>query len=582
MSAFYHDSACAIAVDGRVVAAAQEERFSRVRYDAGAPLHAFRYCLTEAGVSPGDVDLVAYYEDPREKLGRQLWMEFSRPPEPGPAPWLDATMPERILRARLGFEAPFETVGHHESHAASAFFWSGFEDAALFTADAVGEWDTTSYGKGGAGGIELFHSVRFPHSLGLFYSTITGYLGFSVNSDEYKVMGLASYGRPRLVDRLRETVAGGTGGDFRLDPRFFRFRPGAPMFTEALGDLVGFGPRAPGGPLGEREQDLARSAQVLLEELLLTELNFLAERSASENLCYSGGVALNCVANRRLRLESPFRHWFVPPAPGDAGGAVGAALLAAQRHGIDPRGPRVSDARLGPQPGGEALRATLERADVAYEDFAGRTPDLLQSVAAHLGQRRVVGWCRGRMEFGPRALGARSILADPREESMRTRVNRLVKKREEFRPFAPVVVAEHADDFFAPSELSPFMLETVPVRRPGAPLGAVTHVDGSARVQTVDAEVMPDLHALLLAFEAHSGVPILLNTSFNLRGEPIVCDDLDALLCFVRAEIDVLVVGDLVVEQRAVPSWWREKALTAADVYGWAPEQVFAAYSFFS
>jgi carbamoyltransferase len=555
ISAFYHDSACAVAVDGRIVAAAQEERFTRVRYDPDIPMYAFRSCLRQAGITPSGIDCVAYYENPTKKLSRQLWMHLPTAGEAPALPSLDATFPERQIRERLGYDGPIETVDHHEAHAATAFYCSGYPEAALFTADAVGEWTTTSYGIGGEDGVRIVEEVPFPHSLGLLYSTITSYLGFSVNSDEYKVMGLAAYGRPRHRAALEHLVSSGVDGQFSLDMRYFSLRAAGRMFTRALVDLLDVPPRPPGAEITRGHEDLASSVQSLLEDLLLDKLNYLHERCGSDNLCYAGGVALNCVANTRLRRRGKFRSWFVPPSPGDSGSAIGAALLAQHRMTGTRRIARMTDARLGPSTLLVPLAEVLRHAGVDYEDYTGREPELLDRVARLLAGGAVVGWYQGRMEFGPRALGSRSILADPRPAGLRDRINELVKKREEFRPFAPAVPVEHAATFFDLDVPSPFMLEAVAVR-PGAGLAAVTHVDGSARVQTVDRGDDGRFHALLTRFGELTGVPVLLNTSFNERGEPIVCGEMDALACFVRAGMDVLVVGDLVLHRTAVPVAW--------------------------
>ncbi|MFY1632226.1 carbamoyltransferase [Solwaraspora sp. WMMB335] len=578
VSAFYHDSACAVVVDGRLVAAAQEERFTRRRHDRDVPLYAYRSCLAEVGLSPADVDVLAYYENPRRKLGRQLWLALSGDADPRRMPRLDATQPERELRERLGFDGPFRTVEHHEAHAANAFYLSGFEEAALFTADAVGEWTTTSYGAGDGDGVRITTQVQFPHSLGLLYSTITAFLGFSVNSDEYKVMGLAAYGRPRYHDRLAALVETGPDGQLRLDPTLVRPRLGGPLYPDALVAHLGVAPRPPGGEIDDTHRDLASSVQLLLEDLLGQALGHLHRTHPSDNLCYAGGVALNCVANSRLRRRGPFRHWFVPPAPGDAGSAAGAALLAHHRATGGRVVARLADARLGPCPGRGALTAVLAEAAVPYEDYLGRETELIDRVTDLLVGGAVVGWHQGRMEFGPRALGGRSILADPRDPDMRDRINRRVKKREEFRPFAPAVVAERASDLFDLDVDSPFMLETAAVR-PGVTLPAVSHVDGSARVQTVARDVAPRFHALLTSFGRRTGVPVLLNTSFNVAGEPLVNDSLDALSCFVRAGLDALVVDDVLILREAVPPTWRDHLSRAADRY--APRVHNDSYSFF-
>jgi carbamoyltransferase len=557
VSALFHDAACAIVVDGRLVAAAQEERFTRRRFDESMPVYAFAHCLRQAGVSIRDVDYVAYYEEPQKKLERQLRMGLPQlPPVSRRSLFrLDATRPFREIRNRLGFDGKILTLGHHEAHAASAFYCSGFEEAALLTIDGVGEWATTTYGKGDAHGVHVLEEVRFPHSLGLLYATLTAYLGFEVNSDEYKVMGLAPYGQPTYIGKLMNLVEDLPKGQFRLDTKYFDFAGSDKMFTPALIDLLGVPPRGPDDEISSAHQNLASSLQLFLEQIVLSKLNHLSDLTQSDCACYAGGVALNCVANARLMREGPFRNWFIQPAAGDAGSAVGAALWAHHRLTGGFNRQRLTDVRLGPEFSDHYLRQMLRQGDVPYADYAGRTSDLLSATASQLAQGKVVGWFQGRMEFGPRALGSRSILADPGDGRMRDHINSLVKKREAFRPFAPAVVAERCSEFFELDRKSPFMLETAQVRK-NVSLPAVTHVDGSARVQTVDRAVDPRFHALLTEFGRLTGYPVLLNTSFNMRGEPIVCDPSDALGCFVRASLDVLVAGDLMVDRQAIPSDW--------------------------
>jgi carbamoyltransferase len=566
ISALYHDAACAVLVDGRLVAAAQEERFSRRRFDPGMPTRALRRCLEHAGVGIADVDQLAYYEQPTAKLARQLWAGLPELPPTAPAALgrLDADRPYREIRELLGYPGPVTTVSHHEAHAASAFYASGFDTAALFTADAVGEWATTSYGQADGSGLRLLQQVDFPDSLGLLYSAITSYLGFAVNSDEYKVMGLAPYGRPRHLDTLRNLVTDGEDGTFRLDLRYFDFGPTADrMYTPALVELLGRPARTAEAPVEPFHEDLAASVQELLEQLLLAKVRYLHQLTGLDRLCYAGGVALNCRANSVLAERGPFREIFIQPAAGDAGSAYGAAALAYHRATGRHRPARLADVRLGPTPDIAPVRGLLDRAGVRYTDTGGDLTALAGLVADRLASGAVIGWYQGRMEFGPRALGSRSILADPRDGSMRDHINAMVKKRESFRPFAPAVVAERAAEFFELADDSPFMLRTFAVRT-GAELPAVTHVDGSARVQTVDREIDPRLHALLTRFGELTGYPVLLNTSFNMRGEPIVCDPADALTCFVRAQLDLLVLEDIVIERAAVPAEWAESLGRAA------------------
>jgi len=557
LSALYHDSACALMIDGELVAAAQEERFTRRRFDPAMPVRAVRACLRDHGLGIQDVDHVAYYEDPVRKLGRQLWMGLPKMPAAGPESLfhLDAHRPLRQIEQLLGYTGEVTCVSHHEAHAASAFYQSGFTEAALCTADAVGEWTTTSYGTAGPDGVNLFEEVDFPHSLGILYSAITSFLGFAVNSDEYKVMGLAPYGTPRYLSSLRELITDLPGGQYRLNEAYFNLGGTPPMFTPALGELLAAQPREPESKIGDFHCDLAASVQELLEEVLLAKLAYLHERTGSDQLCFAGGVALNCVANRRIREDGPFSRIFVQPAAGDAGGAIGAAAMVGHRLTGRYRREPLRHVALGPEPELDAVRGWLDAAGVTYLDFTGRSDELADRAAEWLDDGAVLGWFQGRMEFGPRALGNRSILADPRRGDMRDHINALVKKREAFRPFAPAVVAERCAEFFDLDVPSPFMLDTATVREPAA-LPAITHVDDSARVQTVDQRDSPRFHALLRAFGRRTGYPILLNTSFNMRGEPIVATPADALACFVRSRLDVLVLGDVAIRAQDVPDDW--------------------------
>ena len=448
LSAFFHDSACCLLQDGRLVAAASEERFSRVKHDARLPVEAFRFCLEAGGIGPDGLDAVAYYERPAEKLARQLWAGAPAGASPDLA-WLDPGAPERAIRERLGWDGPLLTYPHHRSHAASAFFYSGFEEAAVLTVDGVGEWATTTYGRGRGTAIEVFEEVEFPHSLGLLYSTITAYLGFAVNDGEYKVMGLAPYGEPHYADHLRRLLHMGPDGAFALDLAFFDFVHGRRMWSEALVALLGHPPRRRGEPLERFHEDLARSLQLVLEETLLAKARWLHERTGAADLCMAGGVALNAVANGRIRREGPFRRLFVPPAAGDAGGCLGAVALAwieltGERHAREP----LAHAFLGPRWSPDEIAATLAATGLPARDFRGQEDDLVAHVAGRLARREVVGWLHGAMEFGPRALGARSILANPMDPDVRERLNRLVKKREAFRPFAPSVLAADAAEHF--------------------------------------------------------------------------------------------------------------------------------------
>jgi carbamoyltransferase len=558
ISAHFHDSACCLLQDGHLVAAAQEERFSRAKHDPRLPRAAFRYCLEAAGLTIADVDCLAYYEDPVKRLDRQLWMALPHVPPATPRALfrLDAMRPEREIRELLGFEGPIEYFDHHQSHAASSYYYSGFSEAALLTVDAVGEWATASYGRAEGARLELFEEVRFPDSLGLLYSAITSYLGFQVNDAEYKVMGLAPYGEPRYVDQVRALVTVEDDGRFRLDMRYFDFLGGARMFSSELCRLFGAPPREPESALSPFAKDVARSLQVVLEEVLLAKVGYLHRRVPSANLCMAGGVALNCVAIERIVKAGPFERVFVQPAASDAGGALGAAALAhVRRTGERPDARPLAHVFLGPGFGADTIAELFRSSGARVQDFRRREPDLVRATVDRLASGKVVGWFQGRMEFGPRALGNRSILADPRDPGMRERINALVKRREAFRPFAPAVLASKAAEHFELDHPAPFMVETCRVRSPWD-LPAVTHVDGSARVQTVDRNANPRFATLLGAFEARTGCPVLLNTSFNLRGEPIVCTPVDALLCFIRSELDCLVVEDILLDRDGLPGSW--------------------------
>lgn len=560
ISAHYHDAACCLLRDGEIVAAVQEERFSRIKNDPATPRHAFRYCLQRAGLSIGDIDCIAYYEDPLKKLQRQLWMGLipnrSAERQTRLLRLLSADSPLTELRDALGFDGPIETFDHHESHAASSFYYSGFNEAAVLTVDGVGEWATTTFARGNGHALQMLGEVQFPHSLGLFYSAITAYLGFEVNEGEYKVMGLAPYGQPAHLKQLRQLLGMREDGDFRLDMRYFDFLHAERMFSDELVALLQHPPREREAPLSEFHYDVARSAQVLLEECMLALVRHLHSIAPSDNLCLAGGVALNCVANSKVLREGPFKNLFVQPAAGDAGAALGAAALAhVRKTGARPSGERLRHVYLGPRYTSAGIENTLAASALGHCSYRGREPELVDAVAERLANGKVVGWFQGGVEFGPRALGARSILADPRASDMRDRINALVKQRESFRPFAPVVLADRASRYFELDHASPFMVEICAVV-PGAALPAITHVDGSTRVQTVDADTNPRLAALLEAFEARTGCAVLLNTSFNTRGEPIVCTPEDALLCFVRARLDCLVLEDVLIDSAQVPKFW--------------------------
>jgi carbamoyltransferase len=560
ISAFYHDAAAALLVDGRLVAAAQEERFTRKKHDPDLPLNAIRYCLDRADVTIDEVECVAYYEDPYAKLGRNLWLGLPDLPIATPKSLyrLNPHLPEQSIRERLGFEKEILFYDHHLSHAASAYHYSGFSEAAILVADGVGEWRTLSFYKAEGARIELLGDVSFPHSIGLLYSAITAYLGFEVNDGEYKVMGLAPYGSDKYVPHIRKLVRRSDGGSFELDLSYFAFLREEKMYSERLVELFEHPPRRKESELTEVHADIAKSLQIVLEELLLEKAAHLHTLYPSENLCMAGGVALNCVANSRIRRDGPFERLFVQPASSDAGGALGGAALAyAERHGGRLSERALDHVYLGPSFTDREIGAMFSARHVPVENHTADFERLIQATARRLADGQVVGWFQGAMEFGPRALGNRSILADPRRPEMRDRINASVKMREAFRPFAPATIWERTPEHFDLDHESPFMLEACRVIS-ALDLPAITHVDGSARIQTVEAGGNPRFHALIEAFGVLTGCPILLNTSFNMRGEPVVCTPLEALLCFIRSDLDCLVLGGFLLDKTAVPQRWSE------------------------
>jgi len=584
LSAFYHDSAACLLRDGVIIAAAQEERFTRKKHDAGFPRRAIDYCLREGGISAGaGLDLVAFYEKPFLKSDRLLSTYLACAPF-GLRSFLKAVPTwikqkiwiKEIIRKELGFEGPILFPEHHESHAASAFFPSPFASAAILTVDGVGEWTTTSIGRGRGNEVELLADLRFPHSIGLLYSAFTYHLGFRVNSGEYKVMGLAPYGEPVFRDLiLGELIDLKDDGSFRLNLRYFNFMAGLTMTNRAFDRLVGGARRKPETELTQRHMDLARSIQVVTEEVMLRLARHAHALTAEKNLCLAGGVALNCVANGRILREGPFEKLWIQPAAGDAGGALGAAFLGWHHHQQQPRKiSGVGDAQRGSFLG-PAYDATafMQREKIPHFEFA--EDELMSRVTQLLEEGKVVGWFQGRMEFGPRALGNRSILGDARSPAMQETLNLKIKYRESFRPFAPSILRERAADYFELDEESPYMLLVAPLREelrrdsasggdfrqrlrtPRSTIPAVTHVDYSARVQTVAAHDHPRFHRLLREFEKNTGCPVLVNTSFNVRGEPPVCTPEDAFRCFMRTEMDYLVVGNFLLdkaEQKPNPS----------------------------
>lgn len=548
ISAFYHDSACCLLQNGELKAAVQEERFTRIKHDASMPYKAIKFCLDEARLSLDDIDCIAFYENPEKKLSRQLWngvQNVSRE-------LFNHLSPKRFekeVRDVLGYSGMIKYFDHHYSHAASSFFFSGFEKAAILTVDGVGEWATTTYGIGAHNKISILEEVHFPDSIGLLYSTITSYLGFRVNDGEYKVMGLAPYGSPKYSKEIRTLIRLKERGQFELNMEYFDFQNPKSMFTEKLPFLLGQPKREPESGLTQFHKDIARSLQLVLHEVLLEKVNYLFELTQLKNICLAGGVALNCVANSYILKNGPFTSMFIQPASNDSGGALGAAAAAhTEMTGSTLENVPLKEVYLGPEYSNHRIKRLMDASGLEVVDFSTNPENLFRTTALLLAKGQVIGWFQGRMEFGPRALGNRSILADPRIPDMRDRINAMVKKREGFRPFAPVVLWSQSEHHFDLDHPSPFMLETCNVIS-SLDLPAITHVDNSARVQTVDPDTNPKFAALLNEFCKITSCPILLNTSFNVRGEPIVCSPEDALKCFIKTDIDCLVMNNYLIKR---------------------------------
>lgn len=537
------------------MAAAEEERFTGIKHDPSLPVNALRFCLDKGKISICDIDAIAFFEDPVKKLGRQIWMQLNHPDRLFNQK-MDPGRPSREIKNILGYEGKILFYDHHMSHAASAFYFSGFPEAAVLTVDGVGEWATTSFGKCSDTEIDLFKTVDFPHSIGLLYSTLTSFLGFSINDAEYKVMGLAPYGNLQYLPLLRKLIDIDVRGGFRLNLKYFDFITGKRMFTDELIELLGVDPRKPESVISKVHQDIASSLQVLLEEVLLELCSQLYAEVPSRNLCMAGGVALNCVANGKIRKNSSFRNFFVQPAASDAGGALGAAAMAqVELTGKRPTDGVMRSVQLGPHFDSNEVTRFIVESEITAENFVGQQRAMIDQVVQLLIDQKVLGWYQGSIEFGPRALGSRSIIADPRNPGMRDKINASVKKRESFRPFAPSVLYEESKDHFELDQPSPFMLETCQVRSK-IHLPAITHVDGSARVQTVHSDICPLYYELIESFFEKSGCPIHLNTSFNLRGEPIVLTPFDAFWCFVRSDLDYLVMGEYIIGRDQIPESW--------------------------
>jgi carbamoyltransferase len=585
ISAFYHDSAACLLSDGQIVAAAQEERFSRKKHDHRFPRQAVDYCMREAGIAAADLEHVAFYDKPWLKFERLLETYLSFAPAGLPSflkampLWLKQKLwMGELIAEEVGYEGDLIYPEHHQSHAASAFLPSPFERAAILTVDGVGEWATASWGTGHDNRVELARELRFPHSLGLLYSAFTYYTGFRVNSGEYKIMGLAPYGEPKYVQTILDHLVDlREDGSFRLDMKYFNYCQGLTMTSERLHRLFGGPPRQPEAELTQKEMDLARSVQDVTEEIILRMARHIRRETGEKNLCLAGGVALNCVANGKILREGIFDRIWIQPAAGDAGGALGAALFAWHQVLDKPR--NVTEGRdsqsgsyLGPAFSSAQIDSWLREEEIpSHRVPTGEMPDL---VADLMAREKVVGWFSGRMEFGPRALGARSIVGDARSPQMQSVMNLKIKYRESFRPFAPSCLEEDVSEYFELDGESPYMLLVAPVQEkrrramtedetrlfgveqlkvPRSDIPAITHIDYSARVQTVDRATNPAYYDLIQAFKAKTGYGVIVNTSFNVRGEPIVCTPQDAYLCFMRTEMDVLVLEDFVLYKQEQP-----------------------------
>ncbi len=578
ISAFYHDSAACLVQDGDIVAAAQEERFTRKKHDESFPAQAMEFCLEFAGITRDDIDHVVFYDKPLLTFERLLetYIDFAprgfRSYLKAMPVWLTEKLWTReTIRKQTGFEGKVLFTEHHQAHAASAFFPSPFEHAAILTIDGVGEWATSSYGIGNGNELDILAELRFPHSLGLLYSAFTYFTGFKVNSGEYKLMGLAPYGEPVYVKTILDNLIDLRGdGSLRLNMEYFDFAAGLRMTNKKFAALFGGPERSPETKLTQREMNLARSVQEVTEMAMLRMANHLHKETGETNLCLAGGVALNCVANGRILRETPFENIWIEPAAGDAGGALGAALSVWHQYLGNERkvGPRdsIKGSLLGPEFSKAVVRKVLDDAGAVYLELA--ETKMIDRVARLLADGKIVGWFQGRMEFGPRALGGRSILGDPRSAEMQSRMNLKIKFRESFRPFAPAVLRERASEYFDLDSDSPYMLLVAAVserqrvaasddgvrgldklRIPRSRIPAVTHVDHSARVQTVTREGNARFFDLITRFGEITGDPVLINTSFNVRGEPIVCTPADAFRCFMRTGMDYLVLGDIVLDK---------------------------------
>ena len=555
ISCFYHDSAACLLRDGRIVAAAQEERFNREKYSSQFPLNAINYCLQSNNLTVYDIDKVGFYEKPFLKFSRAIISHLKAYPFSlknfldTTSSWLeDRLIIPLVLKREVGYEGEVLFIKHHLSHAASAFLVSPFDEAAILTADALGEWATMTYGVGVNNTIKTFGEMHFPDSLGLLYTAIATYLGFRALSGEGKVMGLASYGKPLYLDKFKDMVAVKSDGSFKLNSSFFGFNKGSRMYSRKFVRTFGAA-RNPGGKIEQRHYDMAASLQEFVEKALITIARNLYSKTKIDKLCLAGGVFLNCIANSKILEGTAFNEVFIQPSAGDAGGALGVASYIYHSILNNPRNYVMTDAYLGPDFSDNQTKRALMNSGLDFKELDDS--ELAKRVAKELSRDKIVGWFQGRMEFGPRALGNRSILANPCNPAMKELVNSKVKKRESFRPYAPAVLEEKAGEFFESDSLSPFMLLASCVKKDKAGfIPAVTHVDGTARVQTVSRDTNPKFWQLIKEFEAIKGVPVVLNTSFNLRGRPIVCAPEDAILCFKESEMDCLALGKYFVTRR--------------------------------
>lgn len=586
ISAYYHDSAAALVQDGRIIAAAQEERFTRKKHDHEFPKNAVKYCLTEADIEMEQIDYVVFYDKPFVKFERLLETYLSFAPEgwnsfrKAMPLWLSKKLYlPKIIKKELSWDGKMLFTEHHEAHAASAFFPSPFKEAAVVCFDGVGEWATTTWGIGIGNKVELKQQISFPHSLGLLYSAFTYYLGFKVNSGEYKIMGLAPYGEPIYVNKILELIDIKKDGSFRLNMDYFNYCQGLTMSNGSFDKLFGGPPRKPESKLTQREMDIAASIQKVTEDIMLEMCRHVKKETGMKNLCMAGGVALNCVGNGKIYREGLFSNIWVQPAAGDAGGALGAALTVwhhylGKERDADGREDKMAGSYLGPSFDKEDIKTFLNTNEFPYKELDDES--LYNEIADRLSSGEVIGWFSGRMEFGPRSLGARSIIGDARNPEMQKKMNLKIKYRESFRPFAPAVLLEHVSEWFEYEGESPYMLMVAPLKEnrkiqmtegqktlfgidklniPRSDIPAVTHVDYSARIQTVNENNNRRFYELIKKFYEKTGCPVIVNTSFNVRGEPIVCTQQDAYRCFMRTEMDVLVLENCVILKSEQPEW---------------------------